>query len=52
MDATGKEVAARDYGILNGPQQFNLNTSEYASGIYFVQVRINDSVVTKKLVIK
>lgn len=52
IDMTGKEVAARDYGMLNGPQQFDLNTSNFATGIYFVQVRFGEELVTKKLVIK
>jgi hypothetical protein len=52
IDMTGKEVAMRDYGTLNGPQQFDLNTSAFATGIYFVQVRFGENIVTKKLVIK
>ena len=50
-DLTGKEVAdLGNYRTTN--EQFNLNLSNYASGVYLVRFIIDGDVVTRKLVLE
>ncbi|MES2514446.1 MAG: T9SS type A sorting domain-containing protein [Bacteroidota bacterium] len=51
LDITGKVLSAQDISLETGKNIVSKNTSELPSGIYFVQVKCNDSFITKKLVI-
>lgn len=52
LDMSGKEVAARNYGSLNGASNINMNTSNFESGVYLVELTINNQKMTKRLIIR
>ena len=52
LDMSGKEVAARDYGSLNGASSVTVNTSNFQSGVYMVEMTVNGQKLTKRLVIQ
>ncbi len=51
-DITGKVVAQRNYGELNGMNVLPIETSTLAEGVYMVEVRTGTTVNTTKLVIR
>ncbi len=51
LDITGKILSSQNINLETGKNVINQNTSELPSGIYFVQVKCNESFVTKKLVV-
>jgi hypothetical protein len=51
-DVTGKVVAQRNYGSLNGAQVLEINTAGFASGIYMVETQIGNSVQTTRLAVQ
>ncbi len=52
IDMTGKEVAANDYGSIEGASTVTINTSNFESGIYIVELTVDGTVMTKRLAIK
>ena len=52
LDVIGKQVAAKNYGIFSTSSVINLNTTDYPSGIYLVEVSVNGKKATKRLIIK
>lgn len=50
-DATGKVIMYRRQEIVKGSNKVNLNVSEFAAGTYYVLVKINEEVITKKMVV-
>lgn len=52
LDMSGKEVAARDYGSLNGTSTVNINTSNFQSGVYMVELTVNNQKMTKRLIVQ
>ena len=52
LDLLGKEVAAKNYGVFSTSSVINLNTTDYPSGIYLVEVSVNGQKTTKRLIIK
>lgn len=52
VDITGQEVYTRNIDNINGFSNFPLNSSNLSSGMYFVNLKTNNSVVTQKLIIK
>jgi hypothetical protein len=52
LDATGKIISTKNYGNLSGAWDLNLNTSMLNSGIYLIQLEINGTKVTKRLIIQ
>lgn len=50
-DLQGRVLSTRNYGILNGGQQMEINTQGFAKGLYFVQVTMGDVVKTQRLVV-
>jgi hypothetical protein len=52
VDVSGKVMAARNYGSLNGTWSVNLNTSNLNAGIYLVELTINGTKVTKRLIVE
>jgi hypothetical protein len=52
LDLTGKEIASRAYGSMNGSSHITYNTSDLKSGIYFVEVIINGERINRRLVIE
>jgi Outer membrane protein Omp28/Secretion system C-terminal sorting domain len=51
-DITGKVVATRNYGELTGNNLLPINTTEFADGIYLVEVRTATGVSTSKLIVQ
>jgi hypothetical protein len=51
-DMTGKVVATRNYGELNGNLILPVETSGFASGMYMVEVRTGDTATTTKLIVQ
>jgi hypothetical protein len=52
LDAKGGILQARQFGSLQGDFEIGLNTSNYASGLYIVEMQMNGQRVQKKLVIR
>lgn len=51
-DLQGRKMATRNYGLLNGGQHLEIQTQDFASGLYFVQVRMGEVVKTQRLVVE
>lgn len=51
-DVTGKVVAERNYGEMTGNNLLPINTTEFAKGIYMVEVRTGNTVTTSKLIVQ
>jgi Secretion system C-terminal sorting domain len=52
-DVLGNVVYAEDKGTLNaGTYSFDLNTKNYAAGVYFYSLKVNEQSTTKKLMIE
>lgn len=53
MDITGKRVFANDMGMLPaGPQQFDLNVSAFAPGMYTYTINVNGERATRKMIVE
>ena len=52
LDAKGGILQARQFGSLQGDFEIGLNTSNYAPGLYIVELQMNGQRVQKKLVIR
>jgi hypothetical protein len=52
LDMSGKVIATRNYGNLNGSSTITLNTSTFNPGVYMVNLTINGESVVKRLVIE
>lgn len=48
----GEVVFQNNYGKLNGRQQIEINTSDLASGLYFVRINVGDQLATQSLIIE
>ncbi len=51
LDIAGKILSSHDVSLETGKNVIRENTSDLSSGIYFVQVKCNESMITKKLVV-
>jgi hypothetical protein len=51
-DLSGKILAVKNYGIMNGAYDIKLNTSNYSSGIYIVEMSFDGKKVQKRLIIE
>jgi len=50
LNAVGARVMIKDFGSMNaGTQMIPVSTSNLSSGIYLINVYVNDSVITKRL---
>ena len=52
LDLQGKQVVTKNYGVFSTSSVINLNTTDYPSGIYLVEVSVNGQKATKRLIIK
>ena len=52
LDAKGGILQARQFGSLQGDFEIGLNTSNYAPGLYIVEMQMNGQRTQKKLVIR
>jgi hypothetical protein len=51
-DVSGKAVYSNNLGTVNGMKNLNINTTNFANGIYMVNVTSNGTVTTQKLVVR
>ena len=51
-DIAGKEISSKNYGQLSGASVITINTSNTPSGVYFVNVKMNNAVTQKKIIIQ
>jgi hypothetical protein len=51
-DVTGKVVAQRNYGELNGAQILPINTTELAEGMYTVEIATGETVRVSQLIVQ
>lgn len=50
IDVTGKEVGYEDFGVMSaGNQRVQLNTQNLENGFYFVNLRVGDQQVSRKI---
>jgi hypothetical protein len=52
LDAAGKVISSKDYTTMSGAWNLNLNTSNLNSGIYLIELEINGTKVTKRLIVE
>jgi len=52
LDASGKVINHRNYNNLNGVWTINLDTKNYHSGLYFVELEIEGRKISKRLIIE
>lgn len=52
IDMSGKTISSRNYGSLNGASTVDLNTSNLESGVYVVELTVNNEKMVKRLVIE
>lgn len=52
LDMSGKTIASRNYGSMNGASVINYNTTGLSEGIYLVEVTVNGEKMTRRLVIQ
>lgn len=52
VDMSGKEIAARNYGTMNGASTVLVNTSTYNAGVYIVEMILDGEVIQKRLVVE
>ncbi len=50
LDITGKEVGYQDFGVMaQGNQRVQVDTKQLKSGFYFINLRVGDEVITRKI---
>lgn len=52
MNITGQVVAQKEYGNLEGAYRLPIPVSEYAAGIYMIELTAGNSVYSEKLIVK
>jgi hypothetical protein len=52
IDMSGKELASRNYGTMSGISEIIVNTSGLNPGVYLVEVTVNGSKMTNRLVVE
>jgi hypothetical protein len=52
LDGSGKELSSRNYNQLNGLWDLNLDTKNFNSGLYFVELEIEGRKIAKRLIIE
>lgn len=51
LDISGKVLTTKEFSLLKGTNILEENVSALTAGIYFIQVRHQDAIITKKLVV-
>ena len=52
VDMSGKEVSSRSFGSLESSSTIQLNTAGLQSGVYLVEVLVNNQRMTKRLIVE
>ena len=51
FNAVGQEIAARNYGTLNGQQVLPFDGTRLDAGVYFIHLMVDNTLVTKKVML-
>ena len=51
LNSVGQVVAQRHYGELSGEQVLPINGANFANGIYYVHIRLDNQLITKKVIL-
>lgn len=51
-DMSGKVIAMRNYGSMNGSSTVELNTSGLEAGVYVVELTVNNETMVKRLIVE
>jgi len=52
VDMTGKKISSKDYGTMIDHNEIPMNTSSLETGVYLVQLTVNNFTMTKRLVVE
>jgi hypothetical protein len=52
LDLSGKLMAQRNYGLLEGNTNITLFTTDYSSGVYIVETTINGATIQKRIIVE
>jgi hypothetical protein len=52
IDMNGRTVASRNYGQMNGASEIQLNTSNFEVGLYLIQLTLDNTIVSRRLIIE
>jgi hypothetical protein len=52
LDLSGKLMAQRNYGLLEGNTNITLFTTAYSSGVYIVETTINGATIQKRIIVE
>jgi archaellum component FlaF (FlaF/FlaG flagellin family) len=52
LDLSGKEMAARNYGSMNGAANINMNISQFVAGVYIVELTLDNEVFQRRLIVE
>lgn len=52
MDMSGKELAVRNYGSINGSSSVELNTAGLQAGVYLIELTVNNETLVKRLIVE
>lgn len=52
VDMTGSEVAYKEYGTINETSTIQVNTTHFEAGVYLVELTVNGTMMTKRLLVK
>ncbi len=52
IDMNGRTVASRNYGQMNGASEIQLNTSNFEAGLYLIHLTLDNSIVSRRLIIE
>lgn len=52
IDIHGRTVASRNYGQMNGASEIQLNTNNFEAGLYLIQLTLDNTIVSRRLIIE
>lgn len=52
IDMNGRTVASRNYGQMNGASEIQLNTVNFEAGLYLIQLTLDNTIVSSRLIIE
>ncbi|MFT6983150.1 MAG: hypothetical protein ACJAUD_001921 [Crocinitomicaceae bacterium] len=52
IDMAGKEVASKNYGVVNAGSKLPINTLSLETGVYLVKVTVNNIEMTQRLIVE
>jgi len=52
IDMNGRTVASRNYGQMNGASEIQLNTLNFEAGLYLIQLTLDNTIVSRRLIIE